>query len=111
MKKLDGLFLALVFLIFGFLQYNDPDGIFWMLVYGAAAVLSFLSYQKKIPRLLLLITAGVFILGAVYLWPPDYQGLSLKDGYTTAIEEARESLGLGICAAGMLWLVLRAKKN
>ncbi len=110
MKQYDGLILALLFAVFGGLQYNDPDALTWVLIYGGAAVISFGTYLKKVPKLLLWVVMVIFLVAAGMFWPEKYQGLSLENGYTPAIEEARESLGLGICAVGMLWLALRYRK-
>lgn len=110
MKKTDRLVWVLLFIVFGLVQYNDPDGWLWMIIYGSAALISFLSYRSALPRILYMVMIGVYLLGAIYLWPQTYQGLSLKDGFAPSIEEARESLGLVICAAGMFWLLIRTKK-
>ncbi len=109
MKKFDGLIWALLFLVFGFFQYNDPDGILWMAIYGIAAVVCYLSYKQRVPRLVLILLAIGYLIGAFYLWPPHYEGLTLQDGYTPSIEEARESLGLAICTLGLVWLFFRTK--
>lgn len=107
MKKYDGLIWAILFMVFGVLQYNDPDSGIWMLIYGAAAVLSLLAYLGKSKSWLYWVMFVASLIGAIALWPAQYEGLTLKDGYSPAIEEARESLGLAVCALGMLWLAFR----
>lgn len=110
MKQFDGLIWAALFIIFGALQYNDPDAITWILIYAAAAVIGILTYYQKLSKVILWLMFGVFLIAAGLLWPDEYQGLTLDMGYSPAIEEARESLGLGICALGMIWLALRYRK-
>jgi len=107
MKRYDGLVWAILFLIFGLLQFNDPDGMLWMIIYGSATLLSILAFKNKLKYSILWIAVVLYVIGAWYLWPDSYEGLTLDQGYTPAIEEARESLGLLICTIGMIWLYLR----
>jgi len=90
------------------LQYNDPDPIRWMLVYGAAMVLAALLPSKK-PLVHVGYIVAVFALvwSAILLYEVwgrmDVKDLvekmSEKGG---AVEEGRESGGLAIAGC---WLV------
>ena len=107
MNRYDGLVWAILFLVFGFFQFNDPDGLIWVAIYGSAAMFSVLAFKRKLNYKLLWVAAVLYTIGAWYLWPNSYQGLTLENGYTPAIEEARESLGLLICTVAMIWLYFR----
>lgn len=94
LKKTLAILFGFAFLSFVAVQYNDPDPLLWMLVYGFAAVISFLAAFDKMPhRLLWLVLIG-FVAGGVYMWPVEYEGVSIGAGDIKNIEEARESLGL-----------------
>ena len=113
MKKIGAIFWTLLFIVFGRYQTNDSDPMIWILIYVVAAVLSVLVFLDKENRLILWTALIAFSVGAVILWPNHYEGLTLENGYTPAIEEARESLGLLICGLGMGWhlFVTRAKQT
>ena len=42
--------LFLIFLSFAALQYNDPDPYAWIAIYGAIALISFISVLGKLHR-------------------------------------------------------------
>jgi hypothetical protein len=110
MKKISAGVWTLLFAVFAFYQSNDPDGMIWMLIYGAAALLSVLVLVDKISRPVLFIAMFAFLIGAFLLWPDSYEGLKLEEGmYTKNIELARESLGLLISAASMAWHLFVSK--
>ncbi len=113
MKKIGAIFWTLLFTLFAVFQFNDPDAMIWILIYGAAALLSMLVFLEKVRRPVLWIALIAFIAGAVMLWPDHYEGLTLENGYTPAIEEARESLGLLIGGLAMGWhlLVIKLKQT
>lgn len=110
MKKISTVVWILLFAVFAFYQSNDPDAMIWMLIYGAAALLSVLVLLNKITRPVLYVAMFAFLIGAWLLWPDSYEGLQLKEGmYTQDIELARESLGLVICAVSMAWHLFISK--
>jgi hypothetical protein len=90
------------------LQYNDPDPIRWMAMYGAAAIVAALLPAKK-----QLVPAGYVVAAVALVWGAyllyDVWGrmqvadlvekMSEKGG---AVEEGRESGGLAIAG---VWLV------
>lgn len=110
MKKISTVVWILLFAVFAFYQSNDPDAMIWMLIYGAAALLSVLVLLNKITRPVLYVAMFAFLIGAWLLWPDSYEGLQLKEGmYTQDIELARESLGLVIGAISMAWHLFISK--
>jgi hypothetical protein len=87
-----------ILLFFAALQYNDPDGLYWSLVYLLAAAWSLLAaFAPQLLRSSLLARIGallsivLFLLGFVSL------ASQLGPGWIHN-EEARESLGYLICA-------------
>lgn len=90
------------------LQYNDPDPIRWMAMYGAAAIVALLLPAKK-----QLVPAGYLVAAVALVWgayllydvwgrmevPDLINKMSEKGG---AVEEGRESGGLAIAG---VWLV------
>jgi len=110
--------MAIVFLAFAVVQYNDPDPHIWIPIYLFPAILSVLLFWEKDSRPLLLLSvllvaALFYFAGAIYQWPEHWEGIALKNGMkTTFIEEGRESLGLGVCFVTLLvyWLVLHFRR-
>lgn len=111
MKRYDALVWSLLFVVFALLQYNDPDVFKWMLWYGLASIVGIMVFLHRAHRYLLWAALAAYLLGAILLWPDTFDGLSLKNGYTPSIEEARESLGLAICAVSMVWHLARQKRS
>jgi len=93
------------------LQYNDPDPIRWMLIYGAAAVCStFLPLRRwAIPASFF--TATVALIWAVILMPEIWGRVGFTDMWRKmsekggAVEVEREIGGLVIVVG---WLVIGA---
>ena len=81
-----------------------------MLVYGFAAAVSFGIYMNRSNRIVLIVSAIGFIIGAIFFWPESWHGVALNDKFATQVEHARESLGLGICAVTMLYYFFISKK-
>jgi Transmembrane family 220, helix len=103
--------MALVFVVFAVLQYNDPDPYLWIPIYLYAALLSVLFYRGKVSTLLLWVSAAAFLAGAIYLWPAHWEGVALKQGMKTMnIEHGRESLGLGMCFVTLVIYALTLRR-
>ncbi|GEO06963.1 hypothetical protein AAE02nite_46270 [Adhaeribacter aerolatus] len=106
--------MALVFVTFAVVQYNDPDPHIWIPIYLLPAILSLVMWRIKNNRpflllSILLVAALFYFAGAIYQWPAHWEGVALKNGMKTInIEEGRESLGLGIVFITLFiyWLVL-----
>lgn len=95
------LIFAIIFIIFAAFQYNDPDALIWIAIYTVAALVSLAVYFKKINLPFLLAIMLIYFIGAIYMWPPTFEGIFLDMGYKIEIEEARESLGLALCGLSM----------
>jgi transmembrane protein TMEM220 len=120
-KRLNVLFrlfagLMSVLLAFAaYVNFNDPDPVRWIAIYGAACVLSiYLAIAGGIPVALPLLVGGIALVWAI-VWA---RRVPTLDTYThmfdewemksATVEEARETCGLLIVAVWMLAIVLRA---
>lgn len=105
--KVLNLLLAVLFLLFAFVQINDPDPVLWIFIYGLMAVACILAafgqyYPRIISVLLILYLAySFFYIPGVIEWLGSEDKSMLFDDLAKMqypyIEEAREFLGLFIC--------------
>ena len=117
--KVFNLVLAVLFLIFAFVQVNDPDPVLWILIYGLMAVACILAafghiYTKVLIGLLILYTAYSFVfVSGVLQWIRSDDKSMLFDDIAKMqypyIEESREFLGLLICILVLIMHLVRAK--
>ncbi len=113
--KIVNILLAIMFLAFTYLQFNDPDPVIWILIYGAMAAVCGMAAFKFYIRPVMLILAVGYIVNCIILWPGVMDWLSSPDRSLLFddlakmqfpyIEETREFLGLLICIAvlGLYW--------
>jgi hypothetical protein len=101
MRYLNG-FLCALLALFAIVQYNDPDAILWILIYGLPAIWAgFAAYRPAAfaHNQLFVGLFGLNILavgaGAIYLWPSEVS--TWWDN-----EEVREGLGLIITTVALL---------
>ena len=105
--KVLNLLLAALFLLFAFVQINDPDPALWILIYGLMGVACILAafgrYYPKIISILLIIylAYSFFYISGVVEWLGSEDKSLLFDDIAKMqypyIEESREFLGLFIC--------------
>lgn len=112
--KVANALLALLFLVFAYFQWNDPDPWVWLTLYAAIAIAFGLAVSGRILRPLIL-AAGLTCLVLMGLSLPgviDYatnqEGYTLMEGMSYEkpyIEETREFGGalMGLLALGFLW--------
>jgi Transmembrane family 220, helix len=112
--------LAAMFLVFAFVQVNDPDPVIWILIYGIMAIFSIMAIFEFYPKKFLI---GVLILFVLYsfVYIPGLQEW-LRQGNKSAlfdnvakmehlyIEESREFLGLLICIIVLVFYLVRQRK-
>lgn len=98
--------LGLLFILFAYFQYNDPDPTIWIFVYSTAALACYMSYKNLWPTWVYYLLAAAFFIGAALQWPPQFEGVFFGEMSMRSmnIELARESLGLIICALAMAGL-------
>jgi hypothetical protein len=106
---------AAFFLFSTVVQYNDPDPVRWMLLYGAAAVVSAWAAAARLRPLVPLVVAAAALLWAMTLAPSVVRQLpSLLDltgslkMMAPGVEETREALGLTLVA---IWMAAIAWRN
>jgi hypothetical protein len=118
--KVVNFFLAIVFVLFAFVQVNDPDPVIWILIYGAMAVICVLAMFSFYPRkfliglLVLFVLYGLVFIPGVIEWLKQDNKSALFDEIAKMrhpyIEETREFLGLFICIAVLVLQLVRAEK-
>jgi hypothetical protein len=87
---------GLVFLLFAYFQLNDPDPERWVPLYLVPALGCFWAFHRSLSWWLFALVALVYLIGAVLLWPPEFEGIFFGEMEMRSlnIELARESLGL-----------------
>ena len=114
------IFLALIFILFAFVQLNDPDPFIWFFIYLLTAILCTVSIFRKTP-LALLYGFGLVLLfyAAMHLefaveWlmsenKSELFGEMQKDKYY--LEGTREFLGLLIAIFAVIHLIFQNKEQ
>lgn len=112
--KYINLLLCLIFLLFTGWQYNDPDPLLWVPIYGVSAYCAWQAYKGKAnTELLLVLTvlalgAGLNTWSQMTAWEGVITGsIAMK---THNQELAREALGLGICGISFILFIFTGKK-
>jgi hypothetical protein len=111
--------MALLFLLAVAVQYNDPDPIRWMLLYGAAMVVAaVVAIRGHIPVMAPVAVCVVALAWGVYwaatsgtpfvLYEHMFDAWEMKN---TAIEEAREASGLLIVAFWMAVIAVWSRRS
>lgn len=104
-----GVVFGLLFLVSALLQYNDPDPIIWILIYGVATVVSFMFVFNKASMWLLFTMSIISFAGFIYVYPAEFQGFNIGEGDIKNIEEGRESFGLLIMSLAFCLFAFRKK--
>lgn len=119
MKYLFG-FLSILFLIFALVQWNDPDSLWWIILYLTVAVLYGLAAFQRFFSIPTLVIAGLCLAIALFHFPGLIEFFTNDDGITFSqgmsneymyIEKAREFGGALIAAIATGWLYLQARKT
>src|SRR5262245_5245640 len=66
--KILNLILAILFLLFAIVQYNDPDPLFWIVIYLYAATFCFLFFRGRFYRRFILTGLIFYLCYAAYLF-------------------------------------------
>ncbi len=111
---------TLMFIWMAALQLNDPDPLYWFLVYAAVAVVAAAAVLgRRLPRFAL-VTLGAVIAGLLIAAPGFVDYLQAGDWGSIAehmndeepyIEQGREFVGLLIAAAALLLLTPRSSQT
>ena len=100
------LVVAVCFALFVLAQYNDPDPLFWMVVYGVAALACVLYHLKRLPPEA---AAGYGVLALLLSLYLAYLVISQSQFFFD--EEGREMMGSFLVAMWMSVLYWRGKKK
>jgi hypothetical protein len=109
--------MAALFFVAVAVQYNDPDPLRWMALYGAASVVSIMAaIRGQAPVAASTIVGGVAIVWSLFWFITSTARLGVYahmfDAWemkSTPIEEAREASGLLIVAVWMGVLALHGR--
>lgn len=117
--KILNLILAVMFVVFAFVQINDPDPVGWILIYGVMAVACILAafdhyYPKVLLGLLVVYAAySIVFFSGVTEWLHSANKSLLFDDIAKMqypyIEQTREFLGLFICMVVLVVHLIRAR--
>jgi len=116
-KKLINILICCIFLLFAYVQLNDPDPYVWVIVYGLVAVLFAVSIFVRIPKVMIQVVILAFILFAFYHVGNFYDWLLSNDKSELFgdmiydkpyIEGAREFMGLLIAIGALIYLLKRS---
>ena len=107
-------FMLLIFLLCMVVQYNDPDSLIWMTMYGLAAITCVLSIWDKIHFSISIFIGFIGIVWALTLLPDVISSYSTTDNLFTwkmngfGVEKVREIGGLFII---ILWMSILTLSN
>lgn len=117
--KITNVLLAGIFALFAWFQFNDPDPLLWVSIYGSVAVVSLMALFGFYPTKLIVagavICAGgvLYLLPGVFDWLMNHRQVSLLTGMSAErpyIEESRECFGLMLALAAFIFHYFSAKK-
>ncbi len=116
--KVLNLVLCALFLLFGAVQYNDPDPWAWMLLYCFVAVMFGMAAFGHYYRPALIAGLAVCIIWMVTLIPDFIEWINVgmpniaehMKAETPYIELTREFLGLVICILGLGFMLRRERR-
>lgn len=121
MMRVFNFLLALMFLVFAFLQVNDPDPAIWILMYGAISVVCVIAIFESYNRKLLVALMMLFSVYCYFLWPGVSEWLQQEDRSVlfddvmkmdhSYIEKSREFLGLVISIVVVLFYIIRSYRS
>ena len=99
--KVLGIIFGVLFIFGAIVQYNDPDPLLWIMLYGIAALASFGFATNKTPKKVLLGLGALFLIGFFMVYPETFEGFEIGKGAIKNVEEAREAYGLLLIAIVM----------
>jgi MFS superfamily sulfate permease-like transporter len=119
--KAVNLLLALMFVAFAVVQFNDPDPLVWILVYGAMAVICALAAFRYYPRTVMTVLLGCYVVysfffykGVIEWWAQDDKSILFDDIAKMQhpyVEESREFLGLMTCIIVLILHLLLSRRQ
>lgn len=119
LEKLTNFIICAIFLLFAYVQLNDPDPYVWIIVYGLVAVLFAVSNFVRLPKILIQLVILAFVLFAFYHMDHFYDWLLSNNKSELFgdmiydkpyIEGTREFMGLLIAIGALIYLLKRPAK-
>lgn len=118
--KIFNLFLAIIFLVFAGLQFNDDptDVWFWVLMYAGVGIISAFAAFDRYNMWVIVLSIGI-VLYKMFIWFPalaqwiDMGTPSIvgeMEASTPYVETTREFLGLLICLIVLIYHYVRYSK-
>ena len=107
--------LCVLMLLFAGVQLNDPDGLFWMLVYGTGAIWTAMAcfrpewFKNGLLRMVLWANFAAACAGTIYFWPKSEGWWKVHVWWNT--ETAREGMGMMILVIVLLTVLSRILKK
>ncbi|MEM7670533.1 MAG: transmembrane 220 family protein [Pseudomonadota bacterium] len=114
MRILTGV-LALLMALFAAVQYNDPDGPFWVAVYGVVALWCAIAtvkpglFSRATIRILFACYGAAAVAGLVFYWPKTADWWRIDVWWHT--ETAREGMGMMIIIACLIAVAIVARRD
>lgn len=109
-----GILFTIIFLLFTYWQFNDPDPILWVPIYGTAVYVSFQAFRGFVNKELVAVLFVLSTMAGIQLWVEMTawegfmtDGLAMK---TMNQELAREAVGLWIASFSLAIYYLLEKK-
>ncbi len=117
--KTANLLLAGLFIFFAALQYNDPDPLVWIAIYGLVALVCLRAAFERHSILLILAALAICAVELVATFPGFMEWINLgmpniaetMQAEKPYIEAAREMLGLALCFAVLGYQYFQAKSR
>jgi hypothetical protein len=111
--------LGILMIIFGVLQYNDPDFWLWGPVYFIPGIIALLHMKRNVKGIILKLLSGLYLLYLIFYIPDVIAwiagGMDNIAGSMKAeephIELTREFFGLVICLAILLFYYKHSKEQ
>lgn len=111
--------LAVLFALFAYFQFNDPDPIQWAMIYGLVSVLCVLAATGRFPKGVLLAVAALSAGWMLSMVPGFIDWIrngmpsitSEMRTHEPHIEVVREFLGLLMAFVTVVFLLIRAFRN
>ena len=107
--------LMLMMLLFMAVQYNDPDGLFWMCVYSVPAIWCAVAllrrdyFVQRQVHIALRASIALSFIGIIYFWPLTPKFWRQEVWYE--VETAREGMGLMIVSFVLLVVFFQARSQ
>ena len=118
MRKIH-LILGFIFLLFAIIQFNDPDPLMWICLYGGVAAIAFFAAYGKFNIWIILLGIAVCAFELFKLFPSFWAWV--QDGMPSIVESmkaeslyielVREFLGIVVALGALVYYYLWARKR